>query len=51
MNVKEPLSMFSFQAIHNSRRAQSCRTINVKEPLSMFSFQAIHNTRNNVINK
>ena len=43
-NVKEPLSMFSFQAIHNSLRDHELPLVNVKEPLSMFSFQAIHNS-------
>ena len=44
VNVKEQLSMFSFQAIHNMSQSPSDGCPNVKEQLSMFSFQAIHNS-------
>ena len=42
-DVKELLSMFPFQAIHNTRNNQVTGLFDVKELLSMFPFQAIHN--------
>ena len=42
-DVKELLSMFTFQAIHNGVLRRDCPRGDVKELLSMFTFQAIHN--------
>ena len=43
LDVKELLSMFPFQAIHNILRSLLNAQFDVKELLSMFPFQAIHN--------
>ncbi len=44
VDVKELISMFTFQAIHNSARKNEKTLKDVKELISMFTFQAIHNT-------
>ena len=43
IDVKELISMFTFQAIHNKKVATAVKDNDVKELISMFTFQAIHN--------
>ena len=47
-DVKELLSMSTFQAIHNLSRSASPSVHDVKELLSMSTFQAIHNPNANL---
>ena len=44
-DVKELISMFTFQAIHNYEKANQMGVFDVKELISMFTFQAIHNKK------